>query len=63
MIMENYIKSMAAAAIELAAHPEYSNCHDAQERVCRKWGFSLDDMSDAEFQHFSSLVQSYCGRR
>jgi hypothetical protein len=59
---EYFLKSMMSAAEELASHPEYSGNNAAQERVCRKWGFSMNDLTDDQFKEFSSLVNNYCGR-
>jgi hypothetical protein len=51
--------SADAAARELAMHPEWARDEAAQDRVCRKYGIFLDQITDDEASYISSLVIEY----
>ncbi len=56
--VKNFYMSVFAAAEELAKHPEYAESLEAQDNICRKYGFSLDELTEDEFTYLSSLVNN-----
>jgi hypothetical protein len=50
---------MMAAAKELAQRPETSGNIAAQNRICRKYGIYIEDMTKSELDYFSSLINDF----
>lgn len=59
LAFSSYIVSLDRAAQELANTPSSNNSYAEQEKICRKYGIFLDNITEDEREYLQRQVNEY----